>query len=1268
MSELQSTIEFSVELYKFYNVDLFQRGMYQIRCSLRVSAKLGAEVEVATPEVTTGLGSAIVLGNYGACRPFQILYRNEEVPLKDVLLFRCHMLVDANNLRESLERAEFAIVLDLWFSDTSPNSMALVSSRTLQLNFSSIEGLHYHLPVVFDYFHLSAVSITIHAALTALHQPSMKKGLLRYMQSCAPKSSKSWSKIRTAHCTTLTDPVLQVSSQKFYNKINESSQVHLEAYNVLLDSSNNLKTTIKEYKFLLLQREEIVSDNYDTLIVKYNDYDSTKFLKRNPYKPTSNLQELCADNIKLWNYFLLTFSCKIAIQQFLSRKHHHLRVRRFAELFFLVYNPRKSALDCYETKYHKYLVITELLKRSKYMQLLPPLPVHCSFLDGDCASMPIIFEDQYQYPFNYDKKTYEQYAAPKSQDILEPTNFKRSKTTDNTSCSCGIDVWEPQKQFQKIGGLYKWDECFSNTVPARHSKSLDHLQVASNNSFHISMSNIQNNTTSSSQKKYVDKQQQSRFYKIQTLKNVASEYSLKQDRGNFLEVEANEPDVVQRVCECPINNFRSLNIRHSKKYKKSSGGMPKKESVEKNENERVMVKSASHTASEGLYNIPRSTSMQTFSPKKKPANDDKRFNSLINQKTRNQTRKTENLTAISNGFALNNGDSVKKRKDNQSSKSKIFEIGSTSSSTESLSQTFFQKTGSSSSSQVLNGVLRKVRSTSCLSEEMFPLLVSSGTESLPNLSPKSEEKYRYPSMKYYSSCSSSTSEQSGWITSRSSSVASSTEIPNPATSALESKLDKLQKKLFNLTAETKKLTKVNNSERKKCDSRRVKDKTNKIYLNTSLTNEVSKDKEKKTEISIFKGCEINQSNPSGVYEDDIALPPPKQFRDLASPSSSITANENEEGEDFVDEPEEEINAVDNLLYHVIDTQTTLERQPSQFSLKSNRETEPEENNFYKGNSESLKAFLKAKKEFKSQLNFQGVLYSDLNSFASTVPYFHIADEFRIFSPGMHLVICVHGLDGNSADLRLVKTYLEMGLPGAYLDFLMSERNQGDTFSDFDTMTDRLVSEILHYLDSSSNGPTRISFVGHSLGNIIIRSALTRPQMKFLLPRLHTFLSLSGPHLGTLYNSSGLVNMGMWFMQKWKKSGSLLQLCLKDTPDPQQSFLYRLSQRSTLHHFKNILLCGSGQDRYVPLHSARIELCKESLKDASEQGTIYRKMVHNIMQPIIAQKDLKLVRYDIHHALPNTANALIGRAAHIAVLDSEIFIEKFMVVVGIKYFR
>lgn len=33
------------------------------------------------------------------------------------------------------------------------------------------------------------------------------------------------------------------------------------------------------------------------------------------------------------------------------------------------------------------------------------------------------------------------------------------------------------------------------------------------------------------------------------------------------------------------------------------------------------------------------------------------------------------------------------------------------------------------------------------------------------------------------------------------------------------------------------------------------------------------------------------------------------------------------------------------------------------------------------------------------------------------------------------------------------------------------------------------------------------------------------------------------------------------MQKWKKSGSLLQLTCRDHADPRQTFLYQLSQRA-----------------------------------------------------------------------------------------------------------
>ncbi|CAH1098997.1 unnamed protein product [Psylliodes chrysocephalus] len=1163
MSELQSTIEFSVELFKFYNVDLFQRGMYQVRCALRVSSKLNVEIEVTTPEVTTGLGTAIVLGNYGACRPFQILYRNEEVTLKDVVLFRCHMLVDGNNLRESLERAEFSLILELWFSDTSPVSMVMVSQRILQLNMSPIDGLHYHLPILFDYFHLSAISLTVHTALTALHQPSIKKGLLRYMQSCAPKHSKSWNKTRTAQSSSLTDPVLPTVSNnnKIYSRINESPQIHLEAYNVLIDSSNNLKSTIKEYKALLQQREEVVSDNYDTLIVKYNEYDSTKLMKKRPYKQNSGLAEVCAENIKLWNYFLLTFSCKIAIQQYLSKKHHNLRVRRFAELFFLMYNPRSSAFGCHDTNYQNYLVIAEVARRSKYMQMLPPLPIHCIALDGETATMPVIFEDQYQDPFEAKKRASEVSLTQ----IPEPEIWRKSSKMDldETNCSCSIGkLWTTKKGSEKTlvsADLYNLTDPMTFAIPARHSKSLDHLQMCSTNSFRYTLSNRG--------QAYVDpSQSRDKLFLCKTeptLKNVASEHNMRNKRY-FLNEEK------ENICNCSFN-YNTIKVPKKtnqipavdiniglnsdiieKKYKQFNI----KNLTNVKRQYHTLVKSVSQTPTESIQNIFRSSSVQSFSPKGKKLNNGiNKFNSLLLK------RNKKPIKILENGIESDQNQ-TKKSKNRLSNGTTHFEIASTSSSTESLSKETY-KTGLNSEHEALiisfNGI-RKVRSASCLFEEFVPRSLS-GTESLPNITSKLEERL-YPELKYYSSSSSSgTSEQSGWITSRSTSLASSTEIailPHCPSLIFET----VQKRLFT------------NLERKKSKDKiyekdyTIRNKSNKFYIDSdSSNNDFKKITKKYGDSLLLKGCEFNQNN----ICEDIALPPPKQFRDLDSPSSSVTNGINEE----------EINAVDNLLYHVVDTQTNLERRPSQFDLSKVNQTETEDYNFTKSlNGDSLKTFLKVKKEFKSQLNFSGLLYSDLNMFASTIPYFHISDEFRIFSPeGMHLVVCVHGLDGNSADLRLVKTYLELGLPGAYLDFLMSERNQGDTFSDFDTMTDRLISEILQYLDTSSIRPTRISFVGHSLGNIIIRSALTRPQMKFLLPRLHTFLSLSGPHLGTLYNSSGLVNMGMWFMQKWKKSGSLLQLCLKDCVDPRQSFLYRLSQRSTLHHFKNILLCGSGQDRW-----------------------------------------------------------------------------------------
>ncbi|NXG11102.1 F135B protein, partial [Sakesphorus luctuosus] len=341
----------------------------------------------------------------------------------------------------------------------------------------------------------------------------------------------------------------------------------------------------------------------------------------------------------------------------------------------------------------------------------------------------------------------------------------------------------------------------------------------------------------------------------------------------------------------------------------------------------------------------------------------------------------------------------------------------------------------------------------------------------------------------------------------------------------------------------------------------------------------------------------------------------------------------------------------------------ITRQPlGSFGVVSSNSDEMDEET-----NERMLNFYQAKEKFKKEMKIEGFLYSDLSVLASDIPYFPPEEEEENLEDGIHLVVCVHGLDGNSADLRLVKTFIELGLPGGKLDFLMSERNQTDTFADFDTMTDRLLDEIIQHIQLYNLSISRISFIGHSLGNVIIRSVLTRPRFRYYLNKLHTFLSLSGPHLGTLYNNSTLVSTGLWLMQKLKKSGSLLQLTFRDNADLRKCFLYQLSQKTGLQYFKNVVLVASPQDRYVPFHSARIEMCKNALKDR-HTGPVYAEMINNLLQPLIGAKDCTLIRHNVFHALPNTANTLIGRAAHIAVLDSELFLEKFFLVAGLNYFK
>lgn len=57
------------------------------------------------------------------------------------------------------------------------------------------------------------------------------------------------------------------------------------------------------------------------------------------------------------------------------------------------------------------------------------------------------------------------------------------------------------------------------------------------------------------------------------------------------------------------------------------------------------------------------------------------------------------------------------------------------------------------------------------------------------------------------------------------------------------------------------------------------------------------------------------------------------------------------------------------------------------------------------------------------MSFQANLYSDLPLLASDLPYFPPEEDDEEFDDGIHLVVCVHGLDGEYAHSRTARTLI-----------------------------------------------------------------------------------------------------------------------------------------------------------------------------------------------------------------------------------------------------
>nr|XP_061808541.1 protein FAM135B-like [Nerophis lumbriciformis] len=1331
MSEVQGTLEFSVELHKFHNVDLFQRGFYQVRTGLKVSPRVLHRLIVTTQDNASecSFSSPGVYDGNVFSRIFQILYRNEDITVNDCMVFKVHLLLDGERVEEALSEVDFQLKLDLHFTDNEQQlsdiaAVPLISSRTLNLHFHPRRGLHHHVPVMFDYFHLSVISVSIHASLVALHQPLIsfaRTGKGSWLGKGTPENTSDPAAISVENLVFGAGYCKPINSEgSFYVPSEDCLQrahtwhrrlcrLLLSAYGGLNSYCTALMKEIPQLQQIPVETEVVpVEETLNQIAIELQLQEGHEKVAEQISKDVAHL---CTRLAALWSHFLEASVLNPHVLTYLAQEHHTLRVRRFSEAYFFTEHPKETSLTFQEELINRQGQIAAEVRCSDYLAKMPPLPVECLEIDGDLNSLPIIFEDRY-VEFSQTEWLHHVPVLATSEDPTDSSaNIMAAKRTHLNSLRAKcfeVSSQDPSDSddcmdlttYVSLIGKQSNTNCrhSPNTIPMEENIEQPVADLQESNNF----TSVRESDSSVTEKSCVVNSSQKDDIQKNVNASLVPEDHIDQYNASKDSISQKSED---NEFDMPLNQFaEDLNddapigalVVSPHCISSSSPGGLRRDMPNRGGQviSKIIKRSSSVISDSGIESEPSSVVWPVEAVlRSRPPLDFSSEREIPRQKVfRHPVLRSslEGLQMESNGSLPSGG-----------IQASLTSISSLPYEDEREQSPGGKLTKSMSAPQI--------SSPDDNEEDCMPLI-----QELHDTIHSGHKPFSLNSEQSESSIFDTRS-----MTNDSTERTVSSEMSNQPQNIFETYKCKSA-----LSCESVEGPSIKDSAVMDCHGENVNYHISGVSVSVedvalealpcSSGHEPSGHKsamDQQTVISADECQSLHQTEPynreSGTQLAFDSLRS-SQGCDLARPTNdeitshiehngiSASGNEASDGQTKPSKvPNSGLAFVNKKVVEVVNMSVScaptclpfssvLRDSPSMSGMSTRQTTSPVTNQplgsfgiisstladhlgMDHETNERMLSFFKAKEELFKGMSFQGGLYSDLPLLASDLPYFPPEEDDEEFDDGIHLVVCVHGLDGNSADLRLVKTFIELGLPGSRLDFLMSERNQTDTFADFDTMTDRLLDEIIQHIQLYNLTIGRISFIGHSLGNVIIRSVLTRPRFRCYLPRLHTFLSLSGPHLGTLYNNSTLVSTGLWLMQKLKKSGSLLQLTFRDHVDPRKTFLYLLSQKPGLQFFKNVVLVASPQDRYVPFHSARIEMCKTALRDKTT-GPVYTEMINNLLQPLMEAKDCRLIRQNVFHALPNTANTLIGRAAHIAVLDSELFLEKFFLVAGLDYFK
>ncbi|XP_077446860.1 protein FAM135B isoform X1 [Stigmatopora argus] len=1150
MSEVQGTLEFSVELHKFHNVDLFQRGFYQVRTGLKVSPRVLHRLIVTTQDNASecSFSSPGVYEGTVFSRIFQILYRNEDISVNDCMVFKVHLLLDGARLEDALSEVDFQLKLDLHFTENEQQlsdiaTVPLISSRTLNLHFHPQRGLHHHVPVMFDYFHLSVISVSIHASLVALHQPLIsfaRTGKGSWLGKGSPENTGDPAAISVENLVFGAGYCKPINSEgSFYVPSEDCLQrahtwhrrlcrLLLSAYRGLNSYCTALNKEVPQLQPIPVETEVLpVEEALNQLAVQLQLQEGHEKVAE---KISKDVDHLCTRLAALWSHFLEASLLNPHVLTYLAQEHHTLRVRRFSEAYFFTEHPKEKSLTFQEELINRQSQIASEVRCSDYLAKMPPLPVECLDIDGDFNSLPIIFEDRYVEFSQTEWLPHVPILATSDGQNDVSGNVTAAKRThlDSLRAKCSEvpsqdpsdsdDCMDLTTYVSQIGKQSSNTDCkhTRNTIEEITEPPGSDQQLLNN------LSSVGESGSSAMEtSRHLNSSPKGEIQKNANLLLVpedhVDQYNPSEDGQMSEDIEFKGRFMEDLNTDAPVSTL----IVSATCISPSSPGGFRRELANRGGPifSKIIKRSSSVISDSGIESEPSSVAWPVEAALQiRPALDFSSEREIPRHKVfRHPVLRSslEGLQMESNGSLPSGG-----------IQASLTSISSLPYEDERVQSPGGKLTKSVSAPQISSPddneekrapSVQELHATTSVFEpnsttnESASGTVSSEMSNLPQnvLEPdKSGSAQSHQSARGPSTTESSVTDRHGEDVDHHIS-GGSVSVEDVHLAALEA------------------LSRSSGPEPSATDRQAVIDVDECQSLHQSEPHQGTQicDAARTATDGVTSRVEDNGISTCGNGEPDGQTKPPKV------PNSGLA---------FVNKKMVEVvNMSVSCAPTCLPFSSVLRDSPSISGMSTRQTTSPITNqplgsfgiisstltNLDQETNQRMLSFFKAKEELFKGMSFQGGLYSDLPRLASDLPYFPPEEDDEEFDDGIHLVVCVHGLDGNSADLRLVKTFIELGLPGSRLDFLMSERNQTDTFADFDTMTDRLLDEIIQHIQLYNLTIGRISFIGHSLGNVIIRSVLTRPRFRCYLPRCHTFLSLSGPHLGTLYNNSTLVSTG-----------------------------------------------------------------------------------------------------------------------------------------------